>query len=103
MLKHCPDNSLARRSRGVNRGWVRLVCLFVTACAMAGLTVVSAAAARAPRHVRASHGLAQLLFEHHVERRSNDGARPAPPRVGPQLARLYARPVIARYGEIEYC
>lgn len=33
-----------------------------------------------------------------VERRSNDGARPAPPRVGPQLARLYARPVIARYG-----
>jgi hypothetical protein len=68
MLMRWPENPLARRSRGVDRGRARLVCLLVTGSVLAGLTVVSTAAAGAPRHVRASQGLAELLFEHHAYR-----------------------------------
>jgi len=68
MLKHRPRKTSTPRSRGVDRGRVRSVLLVVSACAIAGLTIVSTAAARAQRHVRASQGLAQLLFEHHAHR-----------------------------------
>jgi hypothetical protein len=68
-LSNDPKRSAkARRSRDGDRGWVRLCCL-VVAYALVGLTVVStAAAARGPRHVPATQGLAQLLFEHHAYR-----------------------------------
>jgi hypothetical protein len=74
MPKHRPENLLARRLQGVIGGCVQLICLVVCACAIAGLTIVSTAAAGAPRHVRASQGLAQLLFEHHAHRLASTGS-----------------------------
>jgi hypothetical protein len=65
MLKR-GENPPVRRSRVVDRARPRLVCLLVTGWVLAGLIVVSTGAAAAPRHVRASQGVAELLVEHHA-------------------------------------
>jgi L,D-transpeptidase-like protein len=68
MLTRWPENPPVRRSRVVDRGRARLVCLLVGGWVLAGLIAGSTDAAAAPRHVRASQGVAELLFKHHAYR-----------------------------------
>jgi hypothetical protein len=52
------------RSQNVGRRHTTLLCLILVLCASTGLIAASAAAARAPGHVRATQRLAELQYGH---------------------------------------
>lgn len=62
-LKRCSKTGAPRRSWKLRRLLTRL-CVLALVGASSGLTAASAAAASAPRHVRATQPLAELLYEH---------------------------------------
>jgi lipoprotein-anchoring transpeptidase ErfK/SrfK len=57
-----------RRPWSAGRRQIALSCLVVMACAASGWTASSAAAANAPRHVKAGQAVVRLLFAHQVYR-----------------------------------